>query len=77
MRLNVASKYADHFTCSKTSLNLVLVRAHSLVTLDYHFSTIKGCRLSNILPTNFFPRLAIPFISLLSKYDDLYQPTVN
>ena len=25
---------------------------------------------------NFFSRLAI-FISLLSKYDDLYQPTVN
>ena len=61
---------------SKTSFNSALVHAHSLVTLDHHFSTFKGSRLLDILLTNFFPRLAT-FVSLLSKYDDLYQPTVS
>ena len=61
---------------SKTSLNSVPVHAHSLVTLDHLSSTFKGSILFDILPTNFYPRLAI-FTSLLSKYDDLYQPTVK
>ena len=44
------------------------------MTGDHLFDQyIQRIKVFEILPMNYFPRLAI----IVSKYDDLYQPTVS
>ena len=64
-KLNVAFQCDNHFSF-KSSLNSALVHICLLVTLDHLFSTFKGSRLLNVLPTSFFPRLAITAASFQS-----------